>query len=44
MSSHSPETGEQIDYRFENYLNRKDIDGWEITKKGLMTYGVMIWL
>lgn len=32
MSSHSTETDEQFDTRFENYFNRKDIDGWEIRK------------
>lgn len=32
MSSHSTETDEQFDARFENYFNRKDIDGWELRK------------
>lgn len=30
MSSHSTETDDQFDARFENFFNRKDIDGWEI--------------
>ncbi|KAJ3639540.1 hypothetical protein Zmor_002895 [Zophobas morio] len=30
MSSHSTETDEQFDARYENFFNRKDIDGWEI--------------
>ncbi|KAJ8916029.1 hypothetical protein NQ315_010897 [Exocentrus adspersus] len=30
MSKHSTETDEQFDARYENYFNRKDIDGWEI--------------
>ncbi|KAJ8954233.1 hypothetical protein NQ318_005829 [Aromia moschata] len=30
MSSHSTETDEQFDSRFESFFNRKDIDGWEI--------------
>nr|CAI5863470.1 unnamed protein product [Callosobruchus analis] len=32
MSSHSTETDEQFDTRFENFFNRKDIDGWEIRR------------
>lgn len=32
MSSHSTETDEQFDARFENFFNRKDIDGWEIRR------------
>lgn len=32
MSSHNTESDEQFDARFENYFNRKDIDGWEIRK------------
>ncbi|EFA12825.1 cytochrome c oxidase subunit 5A, mitochondrial [Tribolium castaneum] len=30
MSAHSTETDEQFDTRYENFFNRKDIDGWEI--------------
>ncbi|XP_018572840.1 cytochrome c oxidase subunit 5A, mitochondrial [Anoplophora glabripennis] len=30
MSKESTETDEQFDSRYENYFNRKDIDGWEI--------------
>lgn len=30
--SHSSETDEQFDKRYEDYFNRKDIDGWEIRK------------
>lgn len=32
MSSHSTETDDQFDARYENFFNRKDIDGWEIRK------------
>lgn len=32
MSSHSTETDEQFDSRYENFFNRKDIDGWEIRR------------
>ncbi|XP_023025388.1 cytochrome c oxidase subunit 5A [Leptinotarsa decemlineata] len=32
MSSHSTETDDQFDTRFENFFNRKDIDGWEIRR------------
>lgn len=30
MSKESTETDEQFDSRYENYFNRKDIDGWEV--------------
>ncbi|KAJ8930560.1 hypothetical protein NQ314_016622 [Rhamnusium bicolor] len=30
MSKHSTESDDQFDARYENYFNRKDIDGWEI--------------
>ncbi|XP_044741818.1 cytochrome c oxidase subunit 5A, mitochondrial [Chrysoperla carnea] len=32
MSKHSTETDEEFDTRYENYFNRKEIDGWEIRK------------
>lgn len=33
MSSHGPqETDAEFDARYEAFLNRKDIDGWEIRK------------
>lgn len=32
MSSHSTETDEQFDSRYENFFNKKDIDGWEIRR------------
>ncbi|CAG9814905.1 unnamed protein product [Phaedon cochleariae] len=32
MSSHSTETDDQFDARYENFFNRKDIDGWEIRR------------
>ncbi|XP_019873229.1 cytochrome c oxidase subunit 5A, mitochondrial [Aethina tumida] len=30
MSKHSTESDDQFDARYENFFNRKDIDGWEI--------------
>lgn len=32
MSSHSKESDEEFDARFENFFNRKDIDGWEVRR------------
>ncbi|MCL4120713.1 UNVERIFIED_CONTAM: hypothetical protein GTU68_048015 [Idotea baltica] len=32
MSSHSTETDEEFDNRYEAYFNRSDIDHWEIRK------------
>ncbi|XP_030764276.1 cytochrome c oxidase subunit 5A, mitochondrial-like [Sitophilus oryzae] len=31
-SSHSTETDEQFDQRYENFFNQKDIDGWDIRR------------
>nr|CAI5818849.1 unnamed protein product [Callosobruchus analis] len=42
MSSHSTETDEQFDTRFENFFNRKDIDGWEI-RRGINDLWATIW-
>jgi cytochrome c oxidase subunit 5a len=30
--SHSTETDEEFDARYESYFNRADIDGWEVRK------------
>lgn len=32
MSSHSKESDADFDARFENFFNRKDIDGWDIRR------------
>lgn len=32
LSSHSTETEEQFDQRYENFFNKKDIDGWDIRR------------
>lgn len=32
MSEHKEETDEEFYARYEAYLNRKEIDGWEVRK------------
>jgi cytochrome c oxidase subunit 5a len=32
LSSHSTETDEEFDARYEAYFNRAEIDGWEVRK------------
>lgn len=36
MSKHSTESDAEFDARYENFFNRKDIDGWEARKVSLV--------